>query len=183
MSDFVEEKTNYKGPEIDDAASSGYLTGFIGALIGAVVGAIPWFLVAYFLERYMGVLGILVGVASLYGYKLMHGVKKTGYATAVIFICSLVCIVFATFGTYAVTLFQDPDIVEYVNTFGIPKLRFTFEALQLPEVRGVVIKDFAVALAFGILGIIFTKGQINVYTGKTPAKKKEAEQTADNGEE
>lgn len=183
MSDFTEGKTNYRGPEIDDSSSSGYLTGFIGALIGAVVGAIPWFLVAYFADLYVGWLGFLIGWASLFGYKLLHGVKKTGYATAVIFICSLVCIVFATFGIYVVALFQEPEVVEYANALGLSKIRFTFEAMKMPEVMPTVLKDFAIALIVGIVGVVTTKGQINVYTGKVPAKDKKEEQTVADGEE
>ena len=183
MSDFIEEKTNYRGPEIDEASSSGYITGLIGALIGAIVGAIPWFLVANFMQLYVGWLGVLIGVASLYGYKLLHGVKKTGYATAVIFICSLVCIIFSTFGIYVYTLFKEPEIVEYASALGLSKIRFTFELMKMPEVLPDVIKDFAIALIFGIIGVVFTKGQINVYTGKVPAKGKKEEQTVTDGEE
>lgn len=183
MSDFVEEKTNYRGPEIDEADSSGYLMGVIGALIGAIVGAIPWFLVANFMNMYVGWLGFLIGWASLFGYKMLHGVKKTGYATAVIFICSLVCIILATFGIYVYSLFKEPEIVEYARALGLSKIRFTFELLKMPEVLPDVIKDFAIALVIGVIGVISTKGQINVYTGKVPAKGKKAEQTVTDGEE
>jgi len=162
----AENRSQYRGPEIDDAEGSGYFTGFIGALLGAVVGTIPWILVAVFADLYVGWLGFLIGWASLFGYKLLKGVKKRGYALTIIFACSILCILLAQFGMYCYELLSDPDIAEFAESLDMPKLQFVWEAVTLPEMLPDVLKDLAIALVIGIVGVVTAKGQIDVYTGK-----------------
>ncbi len=168
MNNVAENKSQYRGPEIDDAESSGYFTGFIGALLGAVVGTVPWILVAIFAELYVGWLGFLIGWASLFGYKLLKGVKNRGYALTIIFACSILCILLAQFGMYCYEFLSDPDIAEYAEALGMPKLQFVWEAIKLPEVLPDVLKDLAIALVIGIVGVVTAKSQIDAYTGKVP---------------
>jgi len=185
LNNVAENKSQYRGPEIDDTESSGYFTGFIGALLGALVGTIPWILVAIFAELYVGWLGFLIGWASLFGYKLLKGVKNRGYALTIILVCSILCILLAQFGMYYYEFFSDPDIAEYAEALDMPKLQFVWEAITLPEVLPDVLKDLAIALVVGIVGVVTAKSQIDAYTGKNLPEETSvpAEQNDQNGQD
>ena len=71
---------------------NGYVNGIIGALLGALIGAVPWYLAETFLNIFAAVLGLLISMASFYGYMLLGGARKKGFGLAVIIISSVITV-------------------------------------------------------------------------------------------
>lgn len=134
-SEFAYEKKNYT-------------IGFIGAILGALVGAIPWVIVAQ-LGYFVGILGFVIGLASLKGYKIIGG--KVGPRTKWLVIISIIlALVVAESATLIIEFIKDDIPVTLEN--------FLF-ALQIKEIYTIVIRDLAVSLFIAGLGILplFTK--------------------------
>lgn len=65
-----------------------YALGVLGALLGAVVGALPTLLTGLF-GFVSGWLALLIPFGARKGYRLFRGARKSGYAFAVLLVCSL----------------------------------------------------------------------------------------------
>lgn len=81
--------------------AAAYFCGIAGAALGALVGIVPWLLtfigITNLLLTDLGgwqpwFLGGFVGVASFYGYKLLHGAHRTGFALAAVLVTSLIAV-------------------------------------------------------------------------------------------
>ncbi len=68
-----------------------YLKGVVGAFVGAIVGVIPW-MITGFIGWQLWILGGLVGVGAFYGYQLLRGAHRTGFAVGAILVCSLLAV-------------------------------------------------------------------------------------------
>lgn len=68
-----------------------YLRGAAGAFLGALVGVIPWVLTGLFGWQ-LWIFGILISVASFYGYQWLRGAHATGFAVGCIVVSSLVAL-------------------------------------------------------------------------------------------
>lgn len=81
--------------------AAAYLCGIAGAALGALVGIVPWLLTFIGITNWLltdlggwqpWFLGGFVGVASFYGYKLLHGAHRTGFALAAVLVASLIAV-------------------------------------------------------------------------------------------
>lgn len=142
----------------------GYITGFVGALLGAVVGCIPWFFASTFVGFYIGWLGFLVGWVSLWGYKALRGVKKSGYATVVIFAASILSMVLADLCSNLYNLLRDTEFIEFVETYGLPKIDFALSLVFIPENVKHILPNLGLGLLIGVLGVVSARKQILAYT-------------------
>lgn len=150
-------------PEPNSIGAAGYLRGLLGAILGAVVGVVPWFILSTFVGFYVGWLGFLVGWVSLFGYKLLRGAKSTGYATAVIFVFSVLAIIFADFFSNMYNLFQDKEFAAAVEFYGISKFEITWLVITDPENLSTVLVNLVLGLVIGVLGLVSTLKQIRAY--------------------
>lgn len=167
MQEFPDfDRKNSLTPE--PAHASGYVTGIIGALLGALIGSVPWFIASTFVGFYIGWLGFLVGWVSLWGYKALHGVKKTGYATAVIFTCSILSIVLADFSSNLYALLKEPEFLDIVEAYGLSKYGFAISLLFNPENLKLILPNLLIGLVIGVLGVISARKQISAYTAPEP---------------
>lgn len=132
-----------------------YLRGAVGALLGAVVGILPWFLVEQLLHWQFWYLGVLIGVASFYGYRYLWGAHSTRFAMASVSVSSLLVVavlpvmqwVVSGLATYGLSSFG--DIVTYY-----------FSAEMLPFILRESLFGL-LACAAGLFGI---RGQVLAYT-------------------
>lgn len=150
--------------QIERPEPASYLLGFLGAAIGAVVGTVPWFLASTFVSLYIGWLGFVVGFAALFGYKLFHGAKKTGYATVIIYITSLVAVCLAFFLSNMYHLFKDAEFAQTVSYYGLSKLQATWIVLTDSENIEAVIKDVGISFIVAVLGLLTIKNSVRRYT-------------------
>ncbi len=65
-----------------------YVMGVLGALLGALVGAFPTLLTGYF-GFVSGWLALLIPFGARKGYRMLGGARKSGFAFAVLLVCSL----------------------------------------------------------------------------------------------
>jgi len=156
---------------VEPATVSGvsYVTGLLGALLGALVGVIPWFLASTFLHFFIGYLGFLVGFASFFGYKLFRGARKSGYALAVVMVCSIFALIFAEYLScfYNVWTFYVKELAAegmtladvYMDKF----VKLCFEATTDVIFSSDVIVGLLFGLAIGILGIVSVRKLIGAY--------------------
>jgi len=156
---------------VEPATASGisYVTGLLGALFGALVGVIPWFLASTFLNFFIGYLGFLVGFASFFGYKLFRGARKSGYALAVVMICSIFALIFAEYLScfYNVWTFYVEELaaegITLANVYMDKFVKLCFEATTEVIFSSDVIVGLLFGLAIGILGIVSVRKQIGAY--------------------
>ena len=166
------------------ASAGSRLTGFLGALLGALVGALPWFLVSTFANLYVGWLGFLVSWVSLAGYRLLHGVKRPGFAVFSIFVCSIASIILAYFSSLVFSLITDADIQDLANAYyNGSTLAAALELLSYRETFTAMLPDLIMPLFIGLLGMLSTRPQILAYTGggkpvRTVNSTAEAQETA-----
>lgn len=66
-----------------------YALGLLGAVLGAIIGYLPNLLLMYFAEYELGILYMLIPLASYFGYKLCRG-KLGGVARLIVILSSLV---------------------------------------------------------------------------------------------
>ena len=162
----MEQKYSFAGhPEAvtRDIRSAGYLRGLAGALLGALVGALPWFLAEVLAERFIAVLGTVIGLAALYGYKKFGGARKTVYACAVVSVCALLMVVLSDFAANMIILVQDADCKSLAQEVGVSVWRVAFLVLTDPENLSLVARDLLLGIVFALLGVILMFGKIKEY--------------------
>lgn len=140
-----------------------YFKGLLGAALGALVGAIPWFLVSTFLEFYVGWLGFIVAFASFFGYKLLRGAKVKWYGITVMILFSVIAIYLSEFFSYVYYLTNDPEWQEYAALEGMEIFPYVISSLLMPENLLLILKDTAVGIIIGILGVCSNIKAINTY--------------------
>lgn len=138
--------------------------GIAGALLGALVGVIPWFLASTYTSFFIGWLGFLVGVASCFGYKLLHGRRSTRFATATVIVCSMLAIFAAEVASWMVILCSDPEWQADAAWYGISVAQMAWESILMPENWGIMAPSMLMGMFIGILGVVSVRPRVLAYT-------------------
>jgi mannose/fructose/N-acetylgalactosamine-specific phosphotransferase system component IID len=96
-----------------------YLMGTTGALLGGIIGTIPWILVEVTTQFFIGWLGYLIGISSLYGYRKLGG-NETIKSKWIILGATIFSVFFAECVTTLIYLYQegyDPSISNLLILF------------------------------------------------------------------
>ncbi len=136
--------------EANKAEKANLGRGLVGALLGAIVGAIPWAIV-YALGYFVGWLGLIIGVAAFFGYKLFGGrVKKV---TVVVLIVAVIVGVLAGefLGVWIQTAYEFSKQGLEIPFFDIPGMIIDLLSND-SEAMSNVFKDVALGLVFAALG-------------------------------
>lgn len=149
------------GASFDDSFQSyrepvaAYFRGAAGAFLGALVGVIPWVLTGL-LGWQLWIFGILISVASFYGYQWLRGAHATGFAVGCIIVSSLIAL---AVGQVLGTAFDWMMYSEVAMTF--------WEALRAclsPVGLQMVASDSLFALISCALGFAGIRGKVMAYT-------------------
>lgn len=125
--------------------------GLAGALVGGIVGAIPWIIVFYF-GYISGWLGLLIGLAAAFGYKLFGGKP----CKAKIWIVVFAVIVGVAFGLYG-GMFAQVYAFARTNAPGAQMgdiFSATNYAIANPSYRGTLIYNSILALVLAAVGCV-----------------------------
>lgn len=149
------------GASFDDSFQSyrepvaAYIRGAAGALGGALVGIIPWVL-SGFLGFQLWFFGILISVASFFGYRWARGAHATGFAVGCITITSLLAVVAGQVLDTSLSLMLYSEVA---MSFG-EALGFCF---TLPGLQMVASGSLYALLACA-LGFVGIRGKVMEYT-------------------
>lgn len=142
-------------PEITTPKKENVLAGAIGALLLSLVGGAIVFLLTR-INIIAGIAGLIGFIATYWGYQKFSGVKgsKIGIVISVIF--TLLSVFIGLYLGYAFDVFQ--EMKGYGASFGdaLKLLKTMIETNS--DVRGGVIKDSLILLAFTALSCIGTIG-------------------------
>lgn len=142
--------------EKDGESPRAYFRGILGALVGALVGVLPWFLMENLVNFQFWYAGVLVGIASFFGYRYLWGAHKTRFAFWTIGVCSLLAILISETAT---NLWWVMSEVETLDTIG-EALVFLWENYGVSGVIGDGLFGL-IACAVGVFGM---RGKIMLYT-------------------
>ena len=142
---------------------NGYVNGIIGALLGALIGAVPWYLAETFLNIFAAVLGLLISMASFYGYMLLGGARKKGFGLAVIIISSVIAVCASEYFSNFTVLCRDQYIKSQAASLGVSVPQLAFLYMSLPEVLKGMIPNLLLGLLFAALGIFSSMKRILPY--------------------
>ena len=120
-----------------------YFTGFIGALVGGCIASIGWVLAGVFLNITASILGYLIGISALKGYKIMRG--KIGKGTRIILsLVMLFCIIASEFVVLSVIMYRA----------GAALIPYNYILLLTDSgAAGEILMNIGLGLLFGFLGI------------------------------
>lgn len=140
---YGEKEATFNSIETDLAyENKKYAIGFVGAFLGSLVGAIPWVIVAQ-LGFFVGILGFVIGIASLKGYKMLGG--KVGPMTKWIVLLSIVLALAIAESATLIIEFIKEDIPVTLENFLL--------ALKIKEIYIAAIRDMVISLIIAGLGI------------------------------
>lgn len=142
--------------EKDGESPLAYFRGILGALVGALVGVLPWFLLEHLLGFQFWYCGVLVGIASFFGYRYLWGAHKTRFAWVTIGVCSLLAILLSETVTAVWDLMTN---VETLDTVG-KALSCLLENVGVTGLLGDALFGL-IACAVGLFGM---RGKILLYT-------------------
>lgn len=149
------------GASFDDSfaryreSPSAYFRGAAGALLGALVGVLPWVLTGL-LGWQLWIFGVLISIASFYGYQWLRGAHATRFAVTVIIASSLLAVLL---GQMAGTVLNVWLNSETAVTF--------WEALRAcwnPAGWLYVLRHSVFALCACALGFVGIRGKVMNYT-------------------
>ena len=126
-----------------------YAKGALGALIGALIGAIVW-AVVYMLGVIAGIVGLLIGWLAIKGYDKMGG-KQSKSKIVILIVCIIIGVLVGTYVGLIADCYSElsdfgltmDQIIEIVND----------TVAHNSELRGEVIRDVVMGLAFAGLGV------------------------------
>lgn len=133
--------------------SNKYVSGILGALAGAIIGALPWFVAETFLHYFLSILGAVISLASFYGYKLLGGIRKKGFALTVIIISSILAVIFAEYASQFVTAIMDKEFVEIAAGYGVTATQLATIIVFDPSFIGDIFLNLITGIFFAMLGI------------------------------
>lgn len=113
-------------------------SAYFGAVMGAIIGVIPYAVAVWF-GWYVGLLSILTGFVSYYGFKTMGG--KVNKSTK--FIISII--------SMAIVLLSNVAIVQIVASMN--NVSFA-DVLSIPELHAAFIEMLSMSAIFGFIGVV-----------------------------
>ncbi|NLO82381.1 MAG: hypothetical protein GX094_04895 [Clostridiales bacterium] len=120
-----------------------YIQGLVGALAGGIVASIPWIIFSYF-GWFVAILGLVIGKASLKGYKMFGG--KLGMGTRWIILgVTAFSIVFSEVVTYVIAI-----MVYHEIPFSMDIVYFV---LTTPDVIREMAPNILMGCFMGLLGV------------------------------
>lgn len=122
----------------------GSILGYIGGLVGAILGAIPYAVAVWF-GWYIGIITILAGILSYYGFNLLGGRPKR-YTKYIISLFTFGAIILSNVGImFYIALDNDATIQQVWNH---------------PELKGIFTESFGMSALFGLIGVFFVYSRI-----------------------
>ncbi len=183
----LRQKTEEDSETHANQTGASVFTGFIGAFIGAIVGILPYFLLAYFTNIYVGYAALLSGLCAFLGYRIFRGSRRSKVALAAVIVASLCAIVTASVFASLFTLYQDVATELYAGNVSMPQMlkdyplrdmmqlylfRDTLDLINPPvlaEVCAGLWEDLGFTLLFGMVGVLVSrKSLINYCVPKKP---------------
>lgn len=147
-----DEFKNYHINEVlkDEANTKNYPKSIAFAILGAVVGYLPFLLITVFAGVMLGLLFLLIPLASYYGYKL--GKAPLNKKSTIVIMASSIVVIFLGILAYLL-LAQKALDTSFANTVV------------------ACIGDILFCLIFGILGVVFSYRTITKDTNENKLKK------------
>lgn len=148
----------------EDERQGSVLTGLIGALLGACIGALPWYAGIAFTDTYYGIFGVLVTIASAFGYKLFRGRKNTPIACTMIILCSALAVCAACFLAVFTELCKDEDFMLSAYYYGESVEQYVWECLIYPSNIKLILKNSLPGFGVAALGFVGVVSRVRKYT-------------------
>lgn len=120
------------------------ILGIIGALLGGLLATLPWILVYIYGNMMFSALAIIIAFVALKGYQLCHG-KQDKYLALTISTVSIISVTVAT-------LLIIPFGLLYKEGYQVSWYNFQL-LYENSEFVSAILKDYAIAVLFTILGI------------------------------
>ena len=135
-----------KSKEQQDQYNSepGSILGYVGGLTGAIIGSIPYAVAVWF-GWYLGIITILAGILSYYGFTLLGG-KPKKHTKYIISLFTFGAIVLSNFG-----------LMYYIALDNNATLQ---QVWDYPPLREIFTESFTMSAVFGLIGVFFVFSRI-----------------------
>lgn len=160
----MENETVRQGPELEETPKGSVILGIVGALVGAVIGAIPWFLASTFTNFFISYLGLLIGLASAFGYRKLNGRRSFGLAMTVVVICSIIALVLSDFASNVYQLCTYDEVVSAAKWYRTSPVWLSIQLLLDPEILVELLPNLVIGLIMGLLGVAASGRYVRQYT-------------------